>query len=121
MKQNFLNFVNALMEANPDITKKLMTDDIQAYLDILKEAKDEKPALTENGKQVLQFLQNHQDTRLWKSKDIAEQMGISSRGASGSMRKLVNDGFCDKIGKDPVIYTLTEKGKNYIIDNENEE
>ena len=42
-------------------------------------------------------------------------MGISSRGASGAMRKLVNDGVCEKLGQDPVIYSLTEKGKNYVI------
>jgi DNA-binding PadR family transcriptional regulator len=41
---------------------------------------------------------------------------MSSRTISGAMRKLVNDGFVEKIGKDPVIYTLTEKGKNYIIE-----
>jgi DNA-binding PadR family transcriptional regulator len=32
------------------------------------------------------------------------------------MRKLANDGFVEKLGKDPVIYTLTEKGKNYNIE-----
>jgi hypothetical protein len=32
------------------------------------------------------------------------------------MRKLVTDGFCEKVGSDPVIYTITEKGKNYKID-----
>ena len=121
MKQEFLNFVKQLMEANPELTDKLMTENIKAYLDILKEVKDEKPALTENGKLILKYLQDHQDIRLWKAKDIAEQMGISSRGASGTMRKLVNDGFCEKIGQDPVIYSLTEKGKNYeIIEGENE-
>ena len=121
MKQEFLNFVKQLMEANPELTDKLMTENIKAYLDILKEVKDEKPVLTENGKLILKYLQDHQDIRLWKAKDIAEQMGISSRRASGTMRKLVNDGFCEKIGQDPVIYSLTEKGKNYeIIEGENE-
>ena len=115
MKQEFLNFVNELMKANPELTEKLMTDNVKAYLDVLKEVKDEKPELTENGKLILDYLQNHPETRLWKAKDIAEQMGISSRGASGTMRKLVNDGFCEKIGQDPVIYSLTEKGKNYVI------
>jgi hypothetical protein len=28
MKQEFLNFVESLMNANPDLTKQLMTDDI---------------------------------------------------------------------------------------------
>lgn len=118
MKQEFLNFVNELMKANPELTNKLMTDNVKAYLDILKDIKDEKPTLTENGALILKYLQDHQDIRLWKARDIAEQMGISSRGASGTMRKLVNDGFCEKIGQDPVIYSLTEKGKNYVINEE---
>lgn len=121
MKQNFLNFINKLMEANPELTESLMTDEIKAYLEMLQEVKEEKPVLTENGALILKYLQDHQETRLWKAKDLAEQMGISSRGTSGAMRKLVNDGFCEKMGKDPVIYSLTEKGKNFeIIKGENE-
>ena len=37
---------------------------------------------------------------------------MSSRTVSGAMRKLVTDGFVEKIGQDPVMYTLTEQGKN---------
>ena len=97
-----------------------MTENVIAYLNILKEVKDEKPVLTENGKIILQYLQENANIRCWKAKDIAERIGISSRGASGTMRKLVNDGFCEKIGQDPVIYSLTEKGKNFeIIEGEN--
>ena len=81
----------------------------------MREEKNEKSELTENGKLILAYLQEHQETRLWKAKDLAEQMGISSRGASGTLRKLVNDGFCEKLSQDPVIYSLTEKGKNYVI------
>lgn len=119
MKQEFLNFINSLMEANPELTNQLMTENIQAYLDILKESKVEKTELTENGKIILRYLQEHKDIKLWKAKDLAEQIGISSRGVSGAMRKMVNDGFCEKIGQDPIVYTLTEKGKNFIIDEEN--
>ena len=118
MKQEFLNFVNTLMNANPDLTKKLMTENIDAYLKILADAKDEKPEITENGKIVLEYLQNNPDVLIWKSKDIAEQMGLASRSVSGTMRKLVNDGFCDKIGKDPCVYALTEKGKTFVIEKE---
>lgn len=121
MKQEFLNFVESLMKANPELTNQLMTENIQAYLNILHDVKDEKPILTENGKLVLKYLQEHLDVKAWKAKEIAEQMGISSRGASGVMRKLTNDGFCEKLSQDPVIYCLTEKGKNYvIIEGENE-
>ena len=116
MKQEFLNFVETLIEENPEKAKELMTDNIIAYLNILKDSKDEKPILTKNGAPLLKFLQEHQDIKMWKARDIAEGLGRSSRGISGTMRKLVNDGFCESVGKDPVIYTLTEKGKNYKIE-----
>jgi predicted transcriptional regulator len=32
------------------------------------------------------------------------------------MRKLVTDGFVEKVGQDPVMYILTEKGKNIKIE-----
>ena len=117
MKQEFLNFINSLMEANPELTNQIMTEDIQAYLNILKEDKMEKEELTENGKIILNYLQLNQNVKLWKARDIAEQIGISSKGVSGAMRKLVNDGFCEKMGQSPIVYTITEKGKNFIINN----
>ena len=118
MKEQFLNFLDRLMENSPEIVEQYMTDDIKAYLNALYEVKENKPALTDNGKIVLKYLQEHKETRTWKAKDIAEQMGISSRGVSGSLRKLVNDGFCEKLGENPIIYCLTEKGTNYIIEEE---
>jgi predicted transcriptional regulator len=53
---------------------------------------------------------------MWKARDIAEEMFISSRAVSGAMRKLVTDGFVEKIGKEPVVYTLTDTGKNIVIE-----
>ena len=52
---------------------------------------------------------------MWKAKDIAEGLFISSRTVSGAMRKLVADGFVEKVGQDPTIYSLTENGKNINI------
>jgi hypothetical protein len=56
MKQEFLDFVNALMNANPKLTDELMTESVKAYLNILAEVKEEKPLITENGKVVLEHL-----------------------------------------------------------------
>lgn len=116
MKKEFVNFVNALMEAAPEVAEKLMTDEIKQYLDALTNTAKEKPELTDNGKLVLAYMQEHLETVTWKAKDIAEGLFISSRTVSGSMRKLVTDGFAEKLGESPVIYTLTEKGKNYKIE-----
>jgi DNA-binding HxlR family transcriptional regulator len=43
-------------------------------------------------------------------------MMISSRSVSGSIRKLVTDGFVEKVSTDPVLYALTDKGNEVTID-----
>ena len=95
-----------------------MTENIKAYLDVLKNEKADKPTLTEKGSMLLEYLQMHQEIKTWKAKDLALAMGLTSRGTSGGLRKLVNDGFCEKVADNPSIYTLTEKGKNFIINKE---
>lgn len=116
MKKEFLDFVNALIAAAPDVAKNLMNDNIKAYMNAISENQNDKPEITDNGKLILKYMQDNTDTMMWKAKDIAEGLFISSRTVSGGMRKLVTDGFCEKVGSDPVIYTITEKGKNYKID-----
>ena len=115
MKQEFINFLNALMAAAPDVVEANMTESVRTYINALMEPVEEKPILTDNGKLILQFLQNNQDTKSWKAKDIAEGLDISSRTASGAMRKLVTDGFVEKLGDSPSIYSITEKGINIEI------
>lgn len=120
MKQKFIEFINALMEAAPDVANDYLNEDgdVKAYLEALMNDNSDKPVLTENGKVILAYLQENKDIVTWKSKEIADSIGISSRGVAGTMRKLVSDGFVEKLGKDPAVYTLTEKGKNFIIENE---
>ena len=116
LKQEFIEFLDSLMAAAPNIVNEKMTPSIQAYIDALRDNKNEKPVLTDNGKIILAYLQQHQDKIMLKAKDVAEDLFISSRGVSGSLRKLVNDGFVEKMGESPTIYSITEKGKNYIIE-----
>ena len=53
---------------------------------------------------------------IFKAKDIGEDLGISGRSVSGSIRALVAGGYVEKLGKDPVVYGLTELGKTYDLD-----
>ena len=116
MKQEFINFLNALMAAAPDVVEANMTEGVKTYLNALMEPVEEKPILTDNGKLILGYLQNNPNMPAVKARDIAEGLFISSRTVSGAIRKLVTDGFVEKIGQDPVIYSITEKGKNFVID-----
>ena len=77
------------------------------YFESLKEDKSEG-GLTENGQKILSFMQENKEkyNNLFKAKDIGEGLDISSKAVSGSMRKLVKDGYVNKVGKEPVIYEL---------------
>ena len=111
-KQEFINFVSDYMNE----MKNDMPENVSLYWEAFCGKDDvEKPMFTDNGKVILQYLQNNADTPMWKARDIAEGLFISSRAVSGAMRKLVTDGFVEKVGQDPVVYAITEAGKNIEI------
>ena len=95
-----------------------MPENVRLYWDAFRGAdvNGEKPMFTDNGKLILKFLQDHPETPMWKARDIAEGLFISSRMVSGAMRKLCTDGYVEKIAQDPVVYALTENGKNIVIE-----
>ena len=72
----------------------------------------EKPLFTPNGKLILKYMQDNKENynNIFKAKDIGEGLGISSRTASGGLRKLVTDAYVEKVGADPIVYALTDKG-----------
>lgn len=115
MKEEFLKFIESLMNHDEKFTESIMTDNVKAYLEILKNESVEKPEITDNGKVILKYMQDN-NIKMAKAKDIAEGLFMSSRAVSGTLRKLVNDGFVEKIGKDPIVYAMSEKGQNYNID-----
>lgn len=104
-KQKFIDWVT--LNTNVDD----MPEDVAAYWNGLILTKEkEKPAFTDNGKMILQYMQTAIGTH-FTSKEMAEALTASSRTVSGAMRKLVTDGYVDKVGADPVVYAITEKGK----------
>lgn len=111
-KQEFINFIDSNVSDWSNAP-----DGVLSYWEAFKGKEEaEKPLFTDNGKLILKYLQEHQDTPMWKAKDIAEGLFISSRTVSGSIRKLVTDGFVEKVGQDPVIYMITDNGKNITIE-----
>lgn len=119
-KEAFIKVIQTEIFDRPDIYSENYPDlweDVCMYWDALKgKAETEKPMFTDNGKLILKYLQQHSETPMWKAKDIGEGLFISSRTVSGAIRKLVTDGFVEKVGQDPVIYVITEKGKNIEIE-----
>lgn len=114
-KEEFIEFINGIFNTMTDP----LPENVELYWNTFCSKEEvEKPLFTDNGKLILKFLQNNQDTTIWKSKDIAEGLFVSSRTVAGAIRKLVADGYVEKMGDSPSIYTITEKGKNINLDNE---
>ena len=106
-KEVFVDEISKMLEDSPE---KYLSSDALDFWNSLQGEK--KPEFTEGGKKVLKFIQSAKDeyNNLFKAKDIAERIGTSSRAVTGSIRKLVIDGYVEKVGKDPVVYSITEKG-----------
>lgn len=89
-------------------------EELHSFLAALDTKGNDKPAFSEVGLQIFEYMrQGHEKNN--KAKDIAEGMNLPSKKISGAMRKLVADGYVEKFGSNPVIYSLTEQGKNFDI------
>lgn len=121
-KECFINEVSDIIQNEMGAKlEDIFTSDALDFWNGLLASDDSRPQFTENGKLVLKYLQDNKDTynNLFKAKDVGEGMGISSRTVSGAMRKLVTDGYVEKVGTSPVIYSITSKGIEVNIDEEN--
>lgn len=127
-RETFIKFIETAIEiAENEITYfngiseeyNITTDEYNTAMKFWEEFKNGKVKnsgkMTENGLKVLSWMQENVEnmTNVFTSKEIAEGLFTTGRSVAGSMRKLVNEGFVEKIGKDPVQYALTEAGKNF--------
>ena len=72
---------------------------------------------TENGKKILYCMQqNSEKYQTFNSKQIGELLFMSPRSVSGSIKKLINEGYCEKISINPVTYKITSLGKDIQLD-----
>ena len=89
-------------------------------IDFWKEFLDNKPkgsriSITENGVKILAWMRANEEnlSNVFTSREIAEGLFTSGRSVSGAMRKLISDGYVQKVGQNPVQYSLTEQGKQF--------
>ena len=123
-KETFIKIISYIFEEDTLHLDELYTEEEWATaLDFFKEFKEGKvknsKEMTENGRKSLIWMQENLESmnNIFTAKEIAEGLFTSGRSISGSMRKLINDGYVEKIGANPVQYTLTEKGINYKFEN----
>ena len=123
-KEAFIKIIQTEIFDNSTIyTENYSNEEWNKALEFFEELKNNKTKsskeMTENGQKFLIWMQENLESmnNIFTSKEIAEGLFTSGRSVAGSMRKLVNDGYVEKIGTNPVQYALTEKGMNYKFDN----
>ena len=123
-KDKFIKIVENEIFKNESIYVENYPDeweDAKLYFNVLKNGaeKEEKSKFTDTGKIVLSYIRENKEVHnnLFTAKDIAEQISLTSRSVSGAARKLVNDGYLEKMGENPVVYSLTELGETTSLDN----
>ena len=94
-------------------------DQVKRYWNVFLNGEETGKKITENGQKILIFMQENEEamSNIFTSKEIAEALFVSGRSVSGSMRKLLGDGYVDKEGNNPVKYSLTDLGRNLSLKN----
>lgn len=115
-KETFITEITQLLMDAPD--NYLSPDALDFWNSLQMTADNEKPKFTENGKKILVYMRENKDkyNNLFKAKDVGEGLDITSRTASGALRKLTNDKYVEKVGDNPVIYSLTSLGIEVNLD-----
>lgn len=112
-KQKFITMVEELIKPL-DLTE--YSDEMEYFEFLKNDTKAQE--ITEKGINILKYMQNNneQNKNLFSAKTIGEGIVISPKSVSSSMRKLVDNGYVSKTKNDVVMYSLTEKGNNYKIE-----
>ena len=124
-KELFIKVVDAILKdvELTDYVNFFSEDELNIAFDFWEkfkaspQATENNDKLTENGAKVLKWMQENEVTmaNTFTSKEIAEGLFTSGRSIAGSMRKLVANEYVDKTGKNPIQYSLTDKGKNVNV------
>lgn len=102
----FIETVEALFEAYP---LSVPTEALDFFNDYKKAKSGNAKKFTEKGIAVLTAMREVDDWTTAKS--LGEGIGVSGRSVSGTMKKLVSDGYVEKREGNPTSYRITELGK----------
>ena len=74
--------------------------------------------VTEKGTKILLCMKENEEKYLniFSSKQLGELLSMPPRSVSGSLKKLVADGYAEKKSVNPVTYGITSKGKELELD-----
>lgn len=109
------------------MTMKQFLDEIEIYTKYFSPEASEfyydlktktSKTFTENGMKILKCMQEHQEKYLniYTAKQLGELLFMPPRSVSGSIKKLITDGYVEKKSLNPISYGLTDAGKEIKLD-----
>lgn len=111
-REKFISEVEQTIKDVPDF----LSEEALAYFEELKNGKASMGGLTDNGRAILEWLNEpKRHNEFFSAKLIGEGLFTSSRVVSGAARKLITDGYLEKEGKNPVTYRITSAGHNVLL------
>ena len=106
-KNIFIDTVEELFKAYP---MNVPAEAFDFFEDYKKGKSGNAKKFTDKGIAILKEMREVDD---WiTAKSLGERMNISGRSVSGTMKKLVSDGYIEKKAGSPISYRITELGKN---------
>ena len=122
-KSDFIDVVEELFrktDLETFVGDEQILKNVLEYFESLK-VESPKPEFTEMGAKILSHMQVINAQQM-TANAIGEGIFLNSRSVSGAMKKLIADGYVDKTGDNPKLYSITDKGleKEIIITKENE-
>ena len=104
-KNVFIETVENLFNAYP---MNVPAEALEFFEDYKRGKSSNRKEITEKGVAIILALRENPE---WiAAKALGEIMDVSGRSVSGSMKKLVEDGYVDKRAGTPSAYKITEKG-----------
>lgn len=104
-KDIFIETVENLFNAYP---MNVPAEALDFFEDYKKGKTSNRKEITEKGIAIILALRENPE---WiTAKALGEIMDVSGRSISGSMKKLVEDGYVEKRAGNPSAYKITEKG-----------
>ena len=111
-KEKFIQTVDKLIELNPDVFCKEALE----YWENFK-TEPTKADITEKGILILKHMAENKElcNNIFTAQLIGAGIQLTGRSVSGSMRKLVSEGYVNKLDAKPIAYQITERGIQKVL------
>jgi hypothetical protein len=93
----------------------ILSDESLVYWNDFVKGKASLGGMTEAGEKVLTWMLENEKlhSNVFSAKVIGEGLFIHARSVTGAMRKLIADGYVEKVGQNPVSYSLTDTARSW--------